>query len=186
MAFAALLRQGVIMKNLLSVMSIILLTLCLFPTGLFAIMEGLSTERLTKSSNIVIEGDVKNVKAYWSNDRRSIFTRAVITGTYVIKGKENHKQVVVEHEGGEIGSIGFRVSDVSPLNTGERVILFLKTGKSKKEGNAFHIVGKGQGKYRIGNDGIARKSGFAIVSGQEFIDNNIPADTLIEKIRKVK
>jgi hypothetical protein len=93
---------------------------------------------------------------------------------------------MVEYEGGEIGDIGLRVSDQSPLIKGEKVILFLRSGKSKKEGAAYNIVGKGQGKYVIDADGIARKGGFSIAGGKEDIDNNIPVDKLIEKINKIK
>ena len=75
---------------------------------------------------------------------------------------------------------------MEPLRKGEKVILFLKPGKSKKDGIVFNIVGKGQGKYTIGNDGIARKGGFSIMSGEEVIDKNIPVEVLINKIKKVK
>jgi hypothetical protein len=47
-------------------------------------------------------------------------------------------------------------------------------------------VGKAQGAYRIDNKGIARKSGFSLVSGKEIIDNNISVDALIKKIKEAK
>ena len=89
----------------------------------------------------------------------------------------------MEYGGGEIGNIGMKVSDQSavPLRKGERVLLFLKSGKSKKDGQAYNIVGKGQGKYSIDAKGIARKSGVAIMGSKENIDNNLLLDELIEK-----
>lgn len=149
-------------------------------------MQGMSTEELAGNSDLVIEGEVIKVSSHWSKDGKTIFTRAVIQDSYVIKGRVNQRHIVVEYEGGEIGDIGYRVSDVVPIKKGERVIIFLKTGKSKKDGHAFNIVGKGQGKYTVGNDGIARKEGFSILSGEESIDNNIPVGDLIDKIRKIK
>lgn len=165
---------------------ICVITICFLSSELPAIMQGMSTEELTGASDLVLEGEVKDVRSFWSKDGKTIITRAVILDSYVIKGRVTQKHIVVEYEGGEIGDIGFRVSDVVPLRKGEKVILFLKTGKSKKDGHVFNIVGKGQGKYTVDNDGIARKGGFSILSGAELIDNNIPVGELIDKIRKIK
>ena len=75
---------------------------------------------------------------------------------------------------------------MAQIGKGEKLILFLETGKSRQDGNVFNIVGKAQGKYTIDNNGIARKGGFSVISGEEIIDNNIPVDILINKIRNVK
>jgi hypothetical protein len=148
-------------------------------------MEGLSTEELTRSSEIVIEGTVNDVAAEWSKDGKTIISRSTVIPTNVIKGKIA-QEITVELDGGEIGDIGFHVSDVEPLRKGEKVILFLKTGESRRGGNAFKIVGNAQGKYSIGKDGIARKRGFSVITGEEKIDNNIPVEELVDKIRRVK
>ena len=154
-----------------------------------AIMVGLSTEELTKASEVVIRGEVEDVEPHWSMDGKTIFTSASISVKDVIKGKISQKKIVVEYEGGEIGDIGVRVSDVSPLIKGEKIILFLKSGDSKRDKQnekSHNIVGSAQGKYTIGDDGIARKSGFSIIKGKEVIDNNISVDALIDKIKGVK
>jgi hypothetical protein len=148
-------------------------------------MKGLSTEELTKESEMVVIGEVKDVQSHWSNDGTTIFSSAAVVVYEIIKGRANH-DIVVEYEGGEVGEIGLKVSDVEPLKKGEKVLLFLKTGKSKKDGNIYNIIGKSQGKYTIGEDGIARRGGFTTVSGEEVVDNNIPTEKLIDKIRKVE
>ena len=162
------------------------ITICFLSSESPAIMQGMSTEDLTGASDLVLEGEVKDVKSFWGKDGKTIVTRAVILDSYVIKGRVTQKHIVVEYEGGEIGDIGFRVSDVAPLKQGEKVILFLKTGKRKKDGYVYNMVGKGQGKYTVDNDGMARKKGFSILNGEELIDNNIPVGQLIDKIRKIK
>jgi hypothetical protein len=120
----------------------------------------------------------------------------------VLKGdfKDKEKKVLVEYEGGEVDGIGMGASDVPQLEEGEEVILFLKSGKSRVAGNVQNVVGAAQGKYSIGEDGIARKGGFSVVGpnfGKEkegiepkkeikdIIDNDIPADKLIKKIKKI-
>lgn len=164
----------------------IFLGLSLFCSGSSAVMQGMSTADLTRASDLVIEGDVIDVRAFWSRDGNSIVSSATILQSNVIRGQTFQKRITVEYEGGEIGDTGFRVSDVSPLTEGERVILFLQSGTSRVNGNVFTIVGKGQGKYTISSDGIARKGGFSIIQGNEVIDNNIPVSDLIDKIRNTK
>jgi hypothetical protein len=175
------------MKNNLFVMlTICVVMICFLLSESSAVMHGLSTEELTRASDLVLEGVVEDVKAYWGRDRKTIFTRAVISDSYVIKGRLTQRHVEVEYEGGEIGDTGLSVSDVAPLRKGEKVILFLKAGKSMKDGHVFNIVGKGQGKYTIDRDGIARKGGFSVMGGDELIDNNIPSGELIERILRLK
>lgn len=166
--------------------SLFLLMLCFLPSQSLAIMKGLSTEELTKASEIVVIGDVEDVEAHWSKDGSTIFTSASIVIGDTVKGKIYQERVTVEYEGGEIGDIGLKVSDVAPMGKGEKVLLFLKSGMSKGDGTVYNIVGQAQGKYTIDDKEIARKDGFSIVSGQDIIDNNIPVEELIKKIREVK
>ncbi|UCH81172.1 MAG: hypothetical protein JSW20_00805 [Nitrospiraceae bacterium] len=131
--------------------------LCFLQSESSAIMTGMSTEHLTMESDHVVQGEIKDVKARWSSDGKSIISRALLIKQKMIKGMTIKRNLIVEYEGGEIGDVGLRVSDVAPLKAGEWVILFLRVGRSLKEGEVFNIVGKGQGKYVIGDDGIARK-----------------------------
>ena len=160
--------------------------LCCLSSSSFAIMKGFSTEELTKASDLVIVGEVENVEAQWSKDEKTIFTSVYIVINNIIKGAKKQAIITVEYEGGEMGDIGLQVSDQSSLIKGEKVILFLKSGKSKKDGFIYNIVGKNQGKYLIGEDGVARKGGFSIIGNKDNIDNNIPVDELIEKIKKAE
>lgn len=163
--------------------------LCLFSSQVFGLMIGLSTEELTKSSEVVIKGEVGEVESHWSADGKTIFTSALITVRDVIKGKIDQKEIIVEYEGGKVGNKVLMVSDVSPLKNGEEIILFLTPGKSKKReqnGDVYNIVGRAQGKYILGDDGIARKSGFSLIDGKDIIDSNISVDILINKIKGIK
>jgi hypothetical protein len=151
-----------------------------------AIMIGLSTEDLTRASEAVIMGDVENAEAQWSEDGKTIFTTATVLVTDVFKGRKIERRITVEFEGGEVGDTGLKVSDVSLPKKGEKVILFLKSNIGKKGGIIFNTVGKAQGKYIVGKNGIARKSGFSLLTGREVVTNNIPVNELIKKIKEVK
>ena len=78
------------------------ITICFLSTESPAIMQGMSTEELTGASDLVLEGEVKDVRSFWAKDGKTIFTRAVILDSYVIKGRVTQRQIIVEYAGGEI------------------------------------------------------------------------------------
>ena len=168
------------------VISLLFLVLVLLAPHANGEMIGLSTATLVKNSDAVIMGEVQDIEAFWSKDGKAIISRATVLVSSVSKGTVPEKTVIVEYEGGEIGDIGFKVSDVSPMNQGDRVVLFLKHGKSRIDGVVHTIVGMAQGKYTVGKDGIARKSGYSVVNGKKLIDNNISVDELLLRIEKVE
>jgi hypothetical protein len=180
-------NKGAVMKRI-SCMAILIaaLSLSFFVSESVALMVGMTTEELTNESALIFEGVVEDTKSQWSKDGKTIITRVTVSYTELIKGKTKDRKVVVEYDGGVVGDTVLRVSDMADFQVGERVILFLSPGKSKKDGDVYSMVGKSQGKYTIDGEGIARKKGFSFVPGTGFIDNNLPADKLKEKIKKVK
>ena len=160
--------------------------ICALSSPSLAVMKGLSTDELAKASETVVIGEVEDAEAQWSSDGKTIFTSATISINEVVTGKTLPGKIVVEYEGGELGDIGLKVSDMATLDKGDKVLLFLKTARSKKFGSAYNMIGKAQGKYKIGEDGIARKGGFSIADGGNEIDNDLPVDVLAEKIRRIK
>jgi hypothetical protein len=162
------------------------------------VMDGLSTEELTTRSDLIVIGSVQGVESMWSEDGKTIISRAKIIVHSVIHGKWDKILLNVEYVGGEVGDIGLRVSDVKPLAPGENVLLFLKMKEGQKqkiERNSapsaneeiYHsIVGNAQGHYTITPEGIAKKDGFSVIRGDELIDRHIPLKVLVDKIQKAK
>lgn len=156
-----------------------------------ALMIALSTEELTRGSETVVMGEVEEVESQWSEDKEIIFTRATVLVNSVIRGICLRKRITVEYIGGKVGDMGLGVSDSPRLKEGEEVILFLASGRSKKgkkHGFVYNIFGAAQGKYTIGHDGFARKGGFSILKSKDAersINNNIPVDELIDKIKNI-
>lgn len=161
-----------------------------------AFMVGLSTEELTRSSDSVITGEVTDTESFWSEDGKTILTNATVTVKNIIKGLSPQNTIIVEHEGGEIGEIGLKISDIAPLVKGEKVLLFLKSGDSRKfrdsrkpkasREKVHTLVGEAQGKYVIDTKGVAAKSGFSSTAGAGLIDNNLPLEDLIKIIKAIK
>jgi len=148
-------------------------------------MIGLSTEELAKSSDVIVRGMVESVQSEWSADGRTIITRASVLVDDVIGGKVTGNRVMVEYPGGEVDGIGLKVSDVSPLMEGEDVLLFLSPETERMGVFVRKMVGNAQGEYRIDRKGIARKRGFTLADRKDVIDNDIPVEELIGKIRAV-
>ena len=164
------------------ILSFILLSV---PLPSLAIMVGLSTVDLTMRSDIVLIGQVQSVASSWSFNKKSICSQGTVLVESVIKGMLVQERIIVEYEGGVMGETALRVSDVSPLLSRERVVLFLKPGRSRidPENTVYNMVGKGQGKYVVDARGIATKTGFAVISGETDIDKSLPLDELITKIK---
>ncbi|MFA6470831.1 MAG: hypothetical protein WCU00_02230 [Candidatus Latescibacterota bacterium] len=174
------------MKTRLLIFNLLCFILTFFiPIVLSAQVIALSTEKLTKLSESVINGKVEKTEAQWSEDKKTIITRATIQINKVIRGNLNNNEIIVEYPGGEIGDIGLKVSDVSSLKAGEEVILFL-TRKDSKDDSVFKITGNAQGHYTIDKNRIARKGGFSVMGNKETIDNIVPINILIDKIKRIK
>ncbi len=152
------------------------------PFTAYGLMLGLSTEKLTRDAALIVTGDVEDVSSQWSVDNKYITTTAVVSVQQIMKGKLEQKKVRVMYMGGHVGNIVMRESDVAQLSTGEKVLLFLSP--DEQESGTYRIQGRGQGKYSIGDDLIARKHGFSVDTAHEQMDITIPFETLTGKIRK--
>lgn len=157
--------------------------LLLFSMPAEALMKGLSTEELTGEADVIIEGDVMQVSSYWNDDHTSIYTEAVVVVNEPIKGSAA-TLIRVRHEGGEVGNVGLKISDMESFQNGERVLVFLKSDQNKIKEDVYVPVGKAQGKYRIDHNGIARKHGFSLAYDEDMVDNDIPVSVLKDRIRR--
>ncbi|HJP19120.1 MAG TPA: hypothetical protein QF468_10750 [Nitrospinota bacterium] len=156
----------------------------LFSTPAAAVMKSLSTIDLTEGSEIVLTGSVNSVESHWAKNKSAIVSRASITIEEIIKGSYSESKLTVEYDGREIDGVGFGVSDAVHFVQGEKVFLFLKSGMSKKDGSLiFNLIGSAQGKYAIDNNGICKKSGFAVIGKPGTIDNNIKCEKLSEIVK---
>lgn len=149
-----------------------------------AMVVTLSTENLTKTSDVIITGAVLNTKSFWSADKHFIYTMATVAILEVIKGRPLQKSLTVVHEGGEVDGIGLKVSDVAPLTTGETVLLFLSPEKTTTADVRYRIVGRAQGKYSIDKNGMARKGGYTGEDGKPVTDLSVPLHSLLGEIYK--
>jgi len=168
-------------------------------------MNGIGIDELTKRSSAVVQGTVEELTPRWSEDGNKIITTAEVRVSAVVKGNERYKNkkggvVEVEYEGGEIGDIGYKRADVSILNQGDHVFMFLKPGSAEYPGAQAKgrrnsvapedmphtIVGLGQGVYKIDRAGMAKKGEFSIVSGHEKVKPSLRIEELTRMVKGVK
>ncbi len=122
-----------------------------FPSLANAAMIELSVEDLTRSSDAVIVGEVREVTSGWNDAQTLITTRVSVLVEEAVVGKADG-MVVVEFIGGEVGEVGLRVSGMPSFQVGERVFLFLKAypGSTSKSGvPTYELTGMFQGKIPI-------------------------------------
>ena len=166
-----------------------LLSLVLPPAAARAGMLGLSTDTLVAESDAVVVGKVEDARPKWSADGKKIVTSCKVTLTEVVAGDETNRTVEVEYEGGEIDGLGMKVSDVAPLASGERVLLFLAAHRSTaaaslKPGKVYRMVGQAQGKYALDDAGVATKAPFSLIGPGDAMDRSLPVENLKEKVQQ--
>jgi len=149
----------------------------------YALMEGMSTRKLSVASGLVIRGEVIDVVSRWTEDKKAIFSTASVRVEEVVAGSCDQEIVSVVYGGGIVDGIGMKVSDSPSFEKGEIVVLFLSSDLKMEKDRAYRVYGRAQGKYCIGNDNIARKRGFSLGSKEDLVENDLPVDELIRKIK---
>ncbi|UCC39655.1 MAG: hypothetical protein JSV96_18065 [Candidatus Aminicenantes bacterium] len=185
-------------RNSLSLKSVLIFFVLIFCVSKFnqALMVELSLKELTVGADAIILGEVKKVQSQWSVDGSIILTIATLQVHEMLKGEISSSQIIIQYPGGEVGDIGLKVSDTPSFGLEEKVLVFLKsiTNLSSTEHSpvvclnifpSFSTFGAAQGKYSIDKDGIAQKSGYALISKEDERDMSLPLADLKLKIKSL-
>ena len=155
-----------------------------------ALMVSLTTTTLVDRASCIVEGRVTNLSSRWTDDRSAIVTEVVIDATDVLLGDTN--RVTFLYEGGVVGDLEQRVSDMPRLTNGQQVLAFLRARTSEEarrdhtvaaRGAGYTLVGAAQGLHRIGG-GRAIKDGFTVVGDPAAVDRNVDVTVLKARIRE--
>ncbi|MFA5247730.1 MAG: hypothetical protein WC415_00580 [Patescibacteria group bacterium] len=128
-------------------------------TRISSILVKLSPEEITKQSDVVIVGTVKDLKTlktksnFWSKDDEDIVTNAnVEVEKYLFNPKNlSGLEIIVQTIGGTIGNETMFAEDEPKLEKGQRVIVFLRQAKN----GAYIVFGGPQGAYTINGNNVA-------------------------------
>ncbi len=91
---------------------------------------------LTKNSEAILVGKVKEQKSSWNEDKTRIYTDVTVEVEEYFKGTVSDKSIVVRHLGGEVGEVGELYTHIPTFKEQEEMVLFVKMDKN-------------DGKYRV-------------------------------------
>lgn len=159
-------------------------------------MIKLPLHRLTQASDIIILGNVEDVRCEWSLNKEIILTVTTLKIKEVWKGQVRNSRVFIQTPGGTVGDLGLRVSDVPVFQKGENVLVFLKTienvmflqnsfSVSLNYLPSFSVFGKAQGKYSIDKNMNAQKWGYLLLDKGVDKDNVLTLSELEARIKVI-
>ncbi len=125
---------------------ILIMALLTAAPAVSALMAEISVEDLTRESDVIAIGDIKEVESSWNLWRTMIYTYSTLSVEKYIKGGEGAETLTIITEGGTVGESFVLVEDVPVFTKNETVLVFLK-----KAGREFSVVGWAQGKYIVEN-----------------------------------
>ncbi|MDD3276346.1 MAG: hypothetical protein PHP93_04770 [Kiritimatiellales bacterium] len=135
-----------------------------------ALMAPIATDTLVDLSSCIVEGQVTGLSSRWTADGSLIVTEVMVEVTDALLGETN--RVTFLYEGGVVGDVGLRVSDMPAVSTNQQVLVFLRkmTDREKtrdissKTGfeQRYMLSGSAQGFCRIEN-GRAIKGNFTVL-----------------------
>lgn len=149
---------------------------------------------LAAGAEAIVLGRVIEARSSWSLDGSLIVTVTTIEVQETIKGRTGSARIAVQTPGGQVGDLRLTVSDEPEFETNEAVLLFLKPVKSRFSGAnsvlalaslapVYELLEKAQGKYSIGQDGLARKTGFRLLAADGSDDTSMPLGELKARLK---
>ncbi|MBU4255553.1 MAG: hypothetical protein KJ727_13240 [Acidobacteria bacterium] len=193
--------MGVEMKNfnknvLKRVLLALLFLIFLLISPSFSLMIKLPLIQLVQTADVIILGDVENIRCEWSLNKKIILTITTLRIKEVWKGNVRDSRIIIQTLGGTIGDLSLNVSDVSVYQKGEEVLVFLKTIDDVKHLEnsfsvslnflpSFSVFGRAQGKYSIDKNKIARKGEYSLLDKEVDTDNVITLPELEVRIKLI-
>jgi hypothetical protein len=105
-----------------------------------------SIEDMTEEASAVVHAVVRQRQSAWDEAHRRIYTFTELELRDAWLGAPD-ATLVVRTLGGEVGSVGMKVSGTPRFEVGEEVVLFLRA--DPLDGERYQVVGMSQGKFRV-------------------------------------
>lgn len=111
--------------QILSMFCAVLLLPALCPPGARSQPHAMTPEDLTRGSDIVAVGKVKELKSEWTPGKRAIVTRVTLDVNECLKGNAGHTMTVLV-PGGEVDGVGEWYSHTPRFKQDEDIVVFAK------------------------------------------------------------
>ena len=163
-------------------------------TPALSLMIKLPLHRLVHTADVIILGDVDNIRFEWSLNKEIIYTITTLRIKEVWKGNILYPEIIIQTPGGTIGDLNLKVSDTPVFQKGEEVLVFLKKiddfsnignsfTVSLNYATSFSVFGGAQGKYSIDQNKMSRKSGYSLLDKEVDKDWVLPLSDLKARIK---
>lgn len=167
--------------------------------------EQLSLEALTSHSSHVVRGRFMKTESLWSEDKTTIYTRAMFRVDEAVTGADSGEEIVVYLPGGTVGDTSILVLGAPEIEVGRDAVLMLNAvpealaGARVAGASAFNIVGLSQGVFDLKTDSetdrtMATSHAARFLSAEDMEEGaagppggaeGMTLDELIKKIREI-
>jgi len=167
-----------------------------FVYALNALMFKIPLKQLVDEAEAIVIGKVQSVRCEWSLDKRLILSIVRVRVQETMRGDLMVPDIILEVLGGTRGDLSLKVTDMPTFHENEEIVIFLRSINAIADTKhsftvaqnyfpAYEVYGKAQGKYSIDAEGLARKSGYEILSEDEDPENVLSVDSLKTKIQSI-
>ena len=154
------LHDRIVLRCALAALSFILI----IPTTVYSQAKALGTDELTRKSEIVAHGRVKEMKSQWEGNKERIVTYVTVNVDEYLKGSGAGGTLTIVNPGAEVDGVGELYTHMARFSRDEEVVVFVEKDKKGR----YRMTGGNEGKFSVRKDDASGKS---VVSGQRSLDD---------------
>jgi hypothetical protein len=140
------------------------------PNFLAGQTKHLTTDELSKQSEVVAVGKVSGLKSQWDKNKSRIVTQVTMTVGEYLKGNAGG-EITITSPGGEVDGVGEWYSHSPRFKNSEDVVVF---ARRDKEGH-YRVAGGHEGKFSVKKDAV---------TGKQVVDERGSLDDFKSQIKK--
>lgn len=149
-----------VLKKYLAILFIIQFTILYS----FSYAQEKKTADQINASDLIVIGNVKEVKCEWDDNRENIWTYITVECNQTLKGNNKSNNITIRSLGGTIGELSQEISGAPKFEVGEILLSFLS--KDKNNNKFYYCIGGELGKYRYKDDNWIQNN---MVRSNDFI-----------------
>jgi len=182
-------------RSLAKFLGICLSALVLSVSG-YSLMIKIPLRQLVHMSEAIVIGRVQSIHCEWSLDKRLIVSIVKVRIQEAIGGELWGPYIVLEVQGGTVGGLSLKVTDMPAFHEQEEILIFLRTIKNMADTRhsftvaqnffpSYEVCGKAQGKYALEAGGLARASEYGTYTEEEDSGAALPLASLKAQIQSI-
>lgn len=134
--------------------------------------EAVNIEDLTRQADVIVVGEVTNVRSEWNSDKTRIYSRVTVLVSEHIKGDRPENSLTISTPGGEVDGIGEVYSHMARFKEDEQVIVFAAQDRQGR----LHVIDGDKGKIMVRTNAE---------TGQHLVSESEPLEVFTAKLKGV-